>query len=187
MNPIYRIYVSSLSCLIILSPYYALYAYNNTITGCLSVKVSKILAFAACIGAFSWGNVLAWTGPALPHIAGCLNDCDFHYTADQGSWIASLATLGCMAGCFANGFIMDILGRKWTITVMAVPFVIGWVLMLMPHLTGINVNSAIWIFYVGRSVLGKFHFDCVKIQDNFCDNSRLCKWCLYSCVQHIHF
>ena len=117
------------------------------------------LIFAACIGAFSWGNVLAWTGPALPHIAGCHNDCDFDFTADQGSWIGSLATLGCMAGCFANGFIMDKIGRKWTITMMAVPLVIGWVLMLIPYLTGINVNVAIWIFYVGRSVLGKYHFD----------------------------
>ena len=141
----------------------------------------------ACIGAFSWGAVLAWTGAALPYIAGCLNDCDYSYSAEQGSWIGSLAPLGCLVGCFANGFLMDIFGRKWTITGMAVPLIIGWVLMLMPHLTGINVNIAIWMFYVGRSVLGKFHFDFVKAQDNNHDNSRLCKWCLYSCVQHIYF
>ena len=97
-----------------------------------------------------------WTYPALPRIADCLNDCDYFYTANEGSWIASLATLGCMVGCFATGFLMDIFGRKWTITGMAVPLIIGWILMLMPQLVGINSDITIWIFYAGRFILGKF-------------------------------
>ena len=112
---------------------------------------------AACIGAFSWGTVLAWTGAALPYIAGCLNDCDYSYTAERGSWIGSLAPLGCLVGCFANGFLMDIFGRKWTITGMAVPLIMGWSMMLMPKLAGIDPDKTIYIFYFGRFVLGKFH------------------------------
>ena len=111
---------------------------------------------AACIGAFSWGTVLAWTGAALPYIAGCLDDCDYSYTAEQGSWIGSIAPLGCLVGCFANGFLMDIFGRKWTIRGMEVPLIIGWVMMLMPNLAGIDPDITIYIFYVGRFVLGKF-------------------------------
>ena len=103
------------------------------------------------------GTIFAWTSPALPYIAGCLNDCDYFYTADQGSWIGSLATLGGMAGCVATGLLMDIFGRKWTITGMAVPLIFGWILMLMPPLAGIDADITIWIFYVGRFVLGKFH------------------------------
>ena len=115
------------------------------------------LVLPACLGAFSLGTVLAWTSPALPHIADCLQDCDYFYTAIQGSWIGSLATLGCLAGCFATGFLMDILGRKWTITGMAIPLLIGWILMLLPQLVGIDPSVTIWIFYVGRFILGKSH------------------------------
>ena len=102
------------------------------------------------------GTVLSWTSPALPHIADCIKDCDYFYTAVQGSWIGSLATLGCLAGCLATGFLMDLLGRKWTITGMAIPLIIGWVLMLLPQLVGIVPSITIWIFYVGRFILGKF-------------------------------
>ena len=112
--------------------------------------------FAACLGAFSLGTVLAWTSPALPHIADCLQDCDYFYTAIEGSWIGSLATLGCLAGCFATGFLMGTFGRKWTITGMAVPLILGWILMLLPQLVGIDPSVTIWIFYVGRFVLGKY-------------------------------
>ena len=126
---------------------------------CISGACVKIhlCLLAACFGAFSWGAVLAWTGAALPYIAGCLNDCDYSYTAHQGSWIGSLAPFGCLVGCFVNGFLMDIIGRKWTITGMAVPLIIGWVMMLMPKLAGIDPDIAIYMFYVGRFVLGMLH------------------------------
>ena len=122
-----------------------------------TVQIWQTIVLPACLGAFSLGTVLAWTSPALPHIADCLQDCDYFYTAIEGSWIGSLATLGCLAGCFATGFLMDIVGRKWTITGMAIPLLIGWILMLLPQLVGIDPSITIWIFYVGRFILGKFH------------------------------
>ena len=115
---------------------------------------------AAGLGAFSTGAVLTWTSPALPHIADCAQDCDYFYTAAQGSWIGSLATLGCLAGCFPAGFFMESYGRKWTITGMAVPQILGWILMLLPQLAAIGPYAAIWIFYIGRFLLGKFNFSC---------------------------
>ena len=101
------------------------------------------------------GTVLAWTSPALPHIANCAKDCDYFYTAAQGSWIGSLATLGCLVGCFAAGFFMGAFGRKWTIIGMAIPQILGWILMLLPQFADINQDITIWIFYIGRFVLGK--------------------------------
>ena len=125
------------------------------------------MVISACLGAFSLGTVLAWTSPALPHIADCLQDCDYFFTAIQGSWIGSLATLGCLGGCFATGFLMDILGRKWTITGMAIPLLIGWILMLVPQLVGIGPSITIWILYVGRFILGKFHSACSVTCDEY--------------------
>ena len=144
--------------------------------------------FTASIGAFSWGAVLAWTGAALPYIAGCLNDCDYSYSAEQGSWIGSLAPLGCLVGCFANGFLMEIFGRKWTITGMAVPLIIGWSMMLIPKLAGIDPDITIYIFYIGRFVQGKFQ-DCLRQRTNLNRSQifRVFLWCLYSGVKHIHF
>ena len=109
----------------------------------------------ASIGAFSLGTLWTWTSPALPHIADCHDDCDYSYTADEGSWIASLTNLGCILGSFAAGFLMDTFGRKWTLTGMAVPLIIGWMLMLIPRLAGIHPDITLWIFYAGRFIQGK--------------------------------
>ena len=61
---------------------------------------------------------------------------------------------------------MGVFGRKWTITGMAVPQILGWILMPLPQLAGISPDVTIWIFYIGRFVLGKFNYSCDETHGN---------------------
>ena len=36
-------------------------------------------------GGFTLGTAMAWTSPALPHIADCQEDCDFHFDDITGN------------------------------------------------------------------------------------------------------
>jgi MFS family permease len=115
------------------------------------------LVIPACIGAFALGTALAWTSPALPYIADCTKpegECDFEFDATVGSWIGSLLTLGCLATSFVTGFLMGKIGRKWTIVLMSVPFILGWVLILLPMLLSVTGDGAKWLFYTGRFLTG---------------------------------
>ena len=37
---------------------------------------------------------------------------------------------------------------------MGVPFVLGWVLLLLPVPLGLSADAAIWMFYLGRFITG---------------------------------
>ena len=42
------------------------------------------------------------------------DECDFEFSDDVGSWIASLSNLGFLVSCLASGVLMNAVGRKWT-------------------------------------------------------------------------
>ena len=47
------------------------------------------------------------------------------------SWVSSLINLGAMVGALVGGLLMDRLGRKTTLILMAVPAAIGWALICL--------------------------------------------------------
>lgn len=121
-----------------------------------TVKTKKyrqvIAAFAATIGAFALGTGLAWTSPALPHLADCTNcTLPVSFTAQQGSWIASLFPVGAMIASQAVGLLMPRIGRKWTLIGLSIPFLAGWICLLI---TDPLQTTSPWLFYVGRILTG---------------------------------
>ena len=50
---------------------------------------------------------------------------------ETGSWIASLFPVGAMIGGFLTGLLMPIIGRKWTMIGLSLPFTIGMNLNIM--------------------------------------------------------
>ncbi|XP_018320235.1 facilitated trehalose transporter Tret1-like isoform X2 [Agrilus planipennis] len=72
------------------------------------------------LAAFSVGLILTWTSPVLPKMnnsTGILNENPFDkpITDEQQSWIASLSSAGAIFGPFIAGFLVDRIGRKWTL------------------------------------------------------------------------
>lgn len=102
------------------------------------------LSISATLGAVAAGTVLGWSAPAIPRLKD--NEYDFSVSESQASWIGSLATLGGAFACIPIGIVMDIIGRKWAMLSLSVPFVIGWILLV----TADNVA----MLMVGRFIVG---------------------------------
>eukprot|EP00095_Tigriopus_kingsejongensis_P000011 snap_masked-scaffold342_size201858-processed-gene-1.5 protein:Tk00011 transcript:snap_masked-scaffold342_size201858-processed-gene-1.5-mRNA-1 annotation:"nad-dependent protein deacetylase sirtuin-2" len=114
-----------------------------------------IAALSATFGAFSLGLGLSWTSPALPHIAECeaIGECDFPQDLgkDVGSWISSLLTIGALVSSFVTGILIAKIGPKWTMIIMAIPSIIGWVILTITE--PLQLGDP-WLFYVGRILTG---------------------------------
>ncbi|XP_071445142.1 facilitated trehalose transporter Tret1 isoform X2 [Hetaerina americana] len=101
-------------------------------------------ALTATLGAFALGTALAWSSPAIPKLE--KGEAGFEVTSAQSSWVGSLMTLGAAAIALPIGYCMDQIGRKLTMILLAVPFVMGWVLIVW----AINVD----MLYAGRFFCG---------------------------------
>lgn len=70
----------------------------------------------------------------------------FPIDAEAWSWIGSAAGLGAAVMCVAIGTIINLIGRKLTMLLLVIPFVIGWALVTWPN--------GIAMLMVGRVLLG---------------------------------
>ncbi|KAJ8879146.1 hypothetical protein PR048_019752 [Dryococelus australis] len=96
------------------------------------------------LGAFGQGTVLAWTSPAgLPLLSGAMH---FAVTEDQLSWVGALMTLGAAAMVLPMGYVMDRIGRKNSMLLLVVPYVIGWALIIWA--------ASVEMLYTGRFLTG---------------------------------
>ena len=132
-------------------------------TGSNAAKLPQILAaMGACMGAFCLGNGFGWTSPTFPAIACetesdtglCPAECDYCFSSDQSGWIAGMFTIGAFLSAFVTGVSLSTVGRKWTLIGMGVPFVLGWILLLLPVPLKLSTDAAVWMFYMGRFVTG---------------------------------
>ena len=115
------------------------------------------------LGSFSVGNALAWTSPALPKISQQLcrnrnrnatninNQCDIDgVTFELAGWIGPLLPAGAILVGPMIGFLVNRLGRKYSMVVLCIPNFVGWVLVTISR----SRNSIIAL-YIGRILIGK--------------------------------
>lgn len=119
--------------------------------------------FLATFGAFSTGVALSWTSPALPVLAECGDNCALGVDLgkEAGSWLASILNIGCVISCLITGYFLSVIGRKWTLILMVIPFSIGWILLLITVPLGL---TSPWWFYVGRLLTGRYQRDWPKTE-----------------------
>lgn len=71
------------------------------------------------MGAFALGNVLAWTSPTevelVPHLG-----------VTSWAWVGAIMALGAAAAVIPIGYLIDKVGRKYTMLGLALPFAGGW-------------------------------------------------------------
>lgn len=103
-----------------------------------------VAALSAAGGAFAAGTLLGWTSPAQIGITN--GDYGFEVTDNQFSWVGAFMTLGAACVCIPIGFLIDFIGRKLTMLLLVVPFVIGWCLLIWAQ----NVE----MMYAARFILG---------------------------------
>lgn len=106
--------------------------YKQLNTGRIVQKTSRwpqyLAGFGASLGAFASGNGLGWSCPASPRLV--TEQQYFPITQVQMDLASSVLTIGLAISCLPVGYLMNALGRKWTMIGSVIPYMIGWSLLI---------------------------------------------------------
>ncbi|CAH2050211.1 unnamed protein product, partial [Iphiclides podalirius] len=90
------------------------------------------------------GTCYGWPSPTLPYLQS--KDSSIPTSKDEGSWIVSIMILCSALTPVPSAYMADRFGRKTTLLLGAVPFIIGWVLVI--------VAKSVAVLYVARMFSG---------------------------------
>ena len=99
----------------------------------------------ATIVVFSNGLHIGCPAPSLPQLFS--NEYPFEVSAEQGSYITIIGSLGAFFGCFIGNFILDKIGRRRCILLSAVPQITSFLLLILSY-------QVMELLYVGRFIGG---------------------------------
>ncbi|KAG7506186.1 solute carrier family 2, facilitated glucose transporter member 6 [Solea senegalensis] len=105
-----------------------------------------LAVFSAVIGNFSFGYSMVFSSPVLPKLKSPSADPGLRMNTEQAAWFGSIYALGAAAGGLGAMLLNDLIGRKLSIMMSAVPSAIGYMLM------GGAMN--LWMLQVGRFLTG---------------------------------
>ncbi|XP_070158880.1 facilitated trehalose transporter Tret1-like isoform X1 [Polyergus mexicanus] len=106
-----------------------------------------LAAVAGNLGMLTVGQYFGWASPSLPIlIEGKDETYPVRLTSEEASWVASLLMLGVMAGSIYCTFIVNVIGRKNTMLLSAVPSIISWLM--------IAFATSSWELYISRFLAG---------------------------------
>ncbi|XP_037112229.1 solute carrier family 2, facilitated glucose transporter member 6 [Syngnathus acus] len=110
-------------------------------------KFKLLLAvFAAVLGNFNFGYSLVYPSPVLPVLQGPDADPRLRMDTSQAAWFGSVYMLGVAFGGFGAMLLNDLIGRKLSIMVSAVPSAIGYLLL--------GGAVELWMLHFGRFLTG---------------------------------
>jgi len=104
-----------------------------------------LAAISVSIGSMIVGFVSSYTSPAIPSMKenpGALEEI----TENHGSWIGSLLPLFAIFGGMVGGPAIDLIGRKTTILLTGIPFLVSFLLIAF----AVNIGMV----YAGRCIAG---------------------------------
>ncbi|KAK3871686.1 hypothetical protein Pcinc_023188 [Petrolisthes cinctipes] len=120
---------------------------NRMVTPLVGGRASRttqfIAAFSATMGALAMGAVLGFSSPAGPML---MKDPSLNFTNTQNTWFSSSLNLGALVGGPVGGVCLNTLGRRGTMLASALPFLGGWILIVL------GKNFGVLLF--GRIVTG---------------------------------
>lgn len=73
-------------------------------------------------------------------------DSWFPVSPEEGSWVSSLLAIGAIIGALPAGTLADKLGRKKGLLLLAGPFLLSWLLIVLARW--------VWVLYVARLIVG---------------------------------
>ncbi|XP_044754524.1 facilitated trehalose transporter Tret1-like isoform X1 [Coccinella septempunctata] len=151
---------------------------NSVLSIASQVSSRKLLYFAACIGnlaAYTCGISFGWTSPEIPKLKADDSPLETQLTPSEESWIGSLLPIGAAIGPFFAGVAADKIGRKNSLLLAIIPFIIAFamaafaktvlVFLILRVLFGLGVGIVFTVLpmYIGeiadddvRGQLGSF-------------------------------
>ncbi|XP_059490948.1 facilitated trehalose transporter Tret1-like [Neocloeon triangulifer] len=109
-----------------------------------STTTQYFAAILATLSAFSAGTILGWSSPALPLLQA--ENSPLPVTADEGSWLGSLLTLGALLGAAPAGALSQLFGRQRFLAFLSLPLLTSWLMVALGRSVG--------VLYVGRFIGG---------------------------------
>lgn len=90
------------------------------------------------------GTCYGWPSPTLPYLQS--KESSIPTSPDEGSWIVSIMILCSALTPIPSAYLADRFGRKTTLLLGAIPFIIGWVLVIFA--------KSVPVLYVARMFSG---------------------------------
>jgi len=69
--------------------------------------------------------IMGWASPSLPLISDDNTDYPVHLNLEEASWVVSLTILGSIVGFITIALMVNVIGRKITMLLAAMPSAIG--------------------------------------------------------------
>ena len=98
------------------------------------------------------GTIISYSSPVLPELE---SSGEVELSESQKSLFGSLVPLGCLFGALSGGTQNRFFGKKKTLLICALPFLVGWILVIM---SGIRIPcianlGKIFLQFFGDDVL----------------------------------
>lgn len=90
-----------------------------------------LAVFSAVLGNFNFGYSLVYSSPVLPKFQSPDADPRLRMNTEQAAWFGSIYSLGAVAGGLGAMLLNDLIGRKLSIMMSAVPSTVGQVSALI--------------------------------------------------------
>uniref|UniRef100_A0A4W5P4B6 Solute carrier family 2 member 6 n=1 Tax=Hucho hucho TaxID=62062 RepID=A0A4W5P4B6_9TELE len=104
-----------------------------------------LAVFSAVLGNFNFGYSLVYPSPVIPQLKNSDNP-QLRMDTEQIAWFGSIFTLGAAVGGLGAMLLNDLIGRKLSIMVSAVPSTVGYIVM--------GGAQATWMLHLGRFLTG---------------------------------
>ncbi|PSN40582.1 hypothetical protein C0J52_10777 [Blattella germanica] len=97
-------------------------------------KISQYVANLSChLLALDLCMAFAFTTIVNAALMDSTGKDDLTLNSVQASWLGSIAYICQPAGSVMSGFIVEFFGRKWSMIIVNLPFLIGWILYSVSH------------------------------------------------------
>ncbi|XP_053329468.1 solute carrier family 2, facilitated glucose transporter member 8 [Spea bombifrons] len=101
--------------------------------------------FGAVLGPLSFGFALGYSSPAITDLKNA-DDPRLVLDKNAASWFGSVVTIGAAAGGVFGGWVVDRIGRKLSLMLCSLPFVLGFTLIISAQ--------NMWMLLGGRLLTG---------------------------------
>lgn len=118
----------------------------------MGIGKSLLATAATHINSVSVGMCQGYSAILLPQLQD--SQSTFHISSTESSWLASLGVITNPVGAILSGVLMEWLGRKRTVQLVSLPFLIGWIMIaLSPNMITLCIGRAITGMAIGMGAV----------------------------------